>query len=56
MSGKKGEDKPCNDFLAAGTSLKSFLRVEETGIGGTICNHRCPLDFVNLKQGEKYLL
>ena len=33
---------------------KSKKQKEDTGIGGTICNHQCPMDFVNMFGGELY--
>ena len=48
--------KACNNFLAAGAGkMKGYKNVDESGIGGTVCNHRCPMDFVNMTEGEKYM-
>ena len=35
-------------------SNKSKKQKEDSGIGGTICNHQCPMDFINMFGGEKF--
>lgn len=47
----------CSDFLA-GNALRSSHRyhaLDETAILGSACRHECPLIFINLKHGERYM-
>ena len=59
ISQKKNPDVEisCHNFKAGKTSTSNKSEfIDENGLGGTMCNHNIPLDFANVKGGEKFVL